>query len=145
MSVAAESVDPAGGAGAEEPAALERRIVRGMWVSVALAVAVSAGLAPWRVTTGLLAGGMLSILNFRWLRSSAEAFLGSAAAGAKPPRRVARYVLRYAVVALAVWAAYRLDAVSLTAALAGLCSFVPAALFEGFRQLYFAVTRREET
>ena len=124
---------------------MERRILRGMYVSVALAVAASATLAPWRVTAGLLLGGLLSILNYHWLRSSAEAFLGSAATGARPRRRVARYVLRYAVVTLLVGAAYRLDAVSLAAALVGLCSFVPAALFEGARQLYLAVTRREES
>ncbi len=145
MSAIAESGEPAEGLGAEEPAATERRILRGMCVAVALAVAASAFVAPWRVTAGLLLGGLLALLNYHWLRTSAEAFLSSAATGARPKRRVARYVLRYAVVAGVVAAAYRLDAVSLAATLAGLCAFVPAALFEGFMQLYFAVTRREET
>jgi predicted secreted protein len=145
MSAIAESGEPAKGLGAEEPAATERRIVRGMCAAVVLAVVISAFVAPWRVTTGLLLGGLLSLLNYHWLRTSAEAFLGTAATGARPKRRVARYVLRYAVVACVVFAAYELDAVSLTATLAGLCAFVPAALVEGFTQLYFAVTRREET
>jgi hypothetical protein len=124
---------------------MERRIFRDMCVSAALAVVVSALLAPWRVTTGLLLGGSLAILNHHWLRTSVAAIFGGAAAGSRPKMKAARYVLRYVVLAAAVAAAYRLDLVSLAAALAGMCAFVPAALAEGFRQLYFAIVRREET
>ena len=147
MQEVAESEDatPTREGGWDDPAATERRILRGMCVAVALAVALSTFLAPWRVTTGLLLGGLLSLLNYNWLRTSAGAFLNSAAAGAKPKRKIARYFLRYAVVAGLVFAAYRFDLVSIVATLAGLCSFVVAALAEGFMQLYFAVIRREET
>ena len=58
------------GEAGEDPRAMERRIFRDMCVAVALAVAVSAPLAPWRVTTGLLLGGLLSLLNHHWLRTS---------------------------------------------------------------------------
>jgi len=146
MSEGADSVrGRAPGGQDEDPRAMERRIFRGMCVSVALAVLVSAALAPWRVTTGLLLGGLLSLLNHHWLRTSVAAVFGATPAGRRPRMRAARYVLRYAVVGGAVWAAQALGLVSLGAALAGLCSFVPAALAEGFRQLYFAVLRREET
>lgn len=130
---------------ADDPAAVERRIFRLMAVAVALAVAVSAAVAPWRVTTGLLLGGALSLFSHHWLRTSVAAMFGAGAPGAKPRLRVARYVLRYLVVGLVVASAAWLDAVSLPATLAGLCSFVPAALAEGFMQLYFAITRREES
>jgi len=135
---------PAGGGG-EEPAAVERRIFRGMCAAVAVAVLLSALLAPWRTTTGLLAGGLLSLLNFHWLRTSVAAMFGSAAPGARAKWRLSRYVLRYVVVAGVVAAAYALDLVSLVAVLAGLCSSAAAVLIEGFMQLYFAVIRREET
>ena len=130
---------------AEDPHAMERRIFRDMCVSVALAVLASALLAPWRVTTGLLLGGTLALLNHHWLRTSVAAVFGGAAPGSRPKMKAARYVLRYVVLAAAVAAAYRLDLVSLVAALAGMCAFVPAALAEGLRQLYFAIARREET
>lgn len=133
-----------GEADAEEPAAIVRRIFRGMFVTVALAVALSAFLFPWRVTTGLLLGGLLSLLNFHWLRASIASVFGGSETGAKPKLGAARYVLRYVVVASAVALFYALDAVSIVATLAGLCSFVAPALFEGFMQLYFAVIRREE-
>ena len=130
----------------EDPSAMERRIFRGMCVTVALAVMLSAPVAPWRVTAGLLVGGLLSLFNHHWLRTSVEAvFQTAAAAGARPKFKIARYVLRYVVVAGVVVAAYKFDAVSLVATLAGMCSFVVAALCEGFMQLYFAIVHREET
>jgi len=145
MSQSADSgAAPAPVEAGEDPRAMERRIFRDMCVAVALAVLVSAVLAPWRVTAGLLLGGLLSLLNHHWLRTSVETVFGRTPPGARPKMRAARYVLRYFVVGAAVAAAHWLNLVSLAAALAGLCSFVPAALLEGFRQLYFAISRREE-
>lgn len=134
----------AAGAGeAEDPSAMERRIFRGMCATVAVAVPLSAALAPWRVTTGLLLGGLLSLFSHHWLSTSVAAVFDSTAEGARPKLKVARYVLRYVVIAAVVAAAYKLDLVSLAATLAGMCSFVVAALVEGFMQLYFAVVHRE--
>jgi hypothetical protein len=124
---------------------MERRIFRMMRFVVAASVAASALFAPWRVTTGLLAGGLLSLLNHHWLRVSVAAMFGRTLEGARPKLKVARYVLRYLVVAAIVYAAVALDVVSLPATLVGLCSFVAAALIEGFTQLYRAVFHREET
>lgn len=147
MHDSSDSTHAASGAegGGEDPAAMERRIFRGMCVIVALAVPLSAALAPWRVTTGLLLGGLLAILNHHWLRTSVEAMFGAAPPGSRPRLRLARYVLRYVVVAAAVSAAYWFDAVSLVATLVGMCAPAAAALVEGVTQLYFAVIRREET
>ena len=128
----------------EDPAAMERRIFRGMCVTVVVAVVVSALFAPWRVTTGLLVGGLLSLFNHHWLRTSVAAIFQVAVAGARPKFKIARYVLRYVVLAGVVTAAYKLDVVSLVATLLGMCSFVVAALGEGFMQLYFAIVHREE-
>ena len=135
---------PTAGAG-EDPSAMERRISRGMCWAAALAVLASAPFAPWRVTTGLLLGGALALLNHHWLRTSVAAVFGAAPAGARPKLRAARYVLRYVVIGVVVAVAYRLGAVSLAATLAGMCVFVAAALVEGFRQLYIAIVHREET
>ena len=146
MSEMVDDADASSTAGADEdPSAMERRIFRGMCWAVAAAVLISAPFAPWRVTTGLLLGGVLALLNHHWLRTSVAAVFGAAPAGARPKMRAARYVLRYVVIAAVVAVAYRLDLVSLAATLAGLCAFVAAALVEGFRQLYGAIAHREET
>lgn len=126
-------------------AALETRIFRVMMATIAVTVIAGAILAPWRVTSGLLLGGLLSLLNHHWLRSSIAAVFSIEQVGKQPRLRVWRFVLRYFVVATLVFAAYKLQITSLPATIIGLCSFVPALLFEASRQFYFIIIRREET
>ena len=124
---------------------IDGRIFRCMAAAVALAVIVSGPFAPWRVTTGLLVGGLLSLLNHYWMRSSISAGFDLALGlGTKPRIKLAQYVLRYFVVGTIVFAAYQLDIVSLPATVAGLCSFVAALFIEAFREIYFAIIHREE-
>jgi ATP synthase I chain len=124
--------------------ALESRILRVMAVSVAVAVIVSTPLAPWRSTTGLALGGILSLFNYHWLRSSISALIAANASEKTVSHSAFRYVLRYAVIGAVVFAAYNLGIVSLPATIIGLCSFVPAFFAEAFRQFYIAIIQREE-
>jgi len=128
-----------------DPAAMERRLFRTMCGTVALAVIISLPLAPWRTTTGLLLGGILSLFNHHWLRSSLSAVFGAAEMGKRLKIKASRYVLRYFVIAAVVAAAYTLNLISIVATLLGLCSFVVAAMMEAFMQIYFAIVNREET
>src|SRR5216684_6786830 len=132
MSQIANSMSAEGLAG-EDNGALELRLFRAMMASVTLAVIASTMLLPWRVTTGLMLGGLLSLLNFHWLKTSVAAVF-KVSAGARPRVRIARYVIRYFVVGATGYAAYELGLVSLPAMFAGLCSFVPALLVEAVRQ-----------
>lgn len=126
----------------ENPERMERRIFYGMCAVVVLAVTVSAPFAAWRTTSGLLLGGCLSLMNYRWLRASIGSALSADGSGGK--FGVARYALRYLIVAAAIAASQLLDVASLIATLVGLCAFVVAALFEAFMQTYFAIKGREE-
>lgn len=146
MSEGADSARPSGASDAgEDPRAVERRVFRDTCIAVVVAVALSALIAPWRVTTGLLLGGLLSLFNMYWLRTSVSAVFDAAPDGRPPKMKAARYVLRYVFVAAAVAAANAFGLVSLVATLAGMCLVVAALLTEGLRQLYFAIVRREET
>src|SRR6266550_5060880 len=122
--------------------ALETRVFRVMIASVGLAVVVSTMLQPWRVTTGLMLGGLLSLLNFHWLETSVAAVF-NVNVTERPRVGISRYIIRYFVVAAAAFTAYELRLVSLPAMFAGLSSFVPALFIEAFRQFYFAIIRRE--
>jgi predicted secreted protein len=146
MSEGADSERPVepGDAG-EEPRAAVRRIYRGTFVAAVAAVAAGAAFAPWRVTTGLALGGALALFNQHWLRTSVEAVFEGASAARPPRMRAARYVLRYFVVAAVVFVAHWAGLVSLGATFAGMCAVVAGLLAEGFRQLYFAIVRREES
>ncbi len=121
------------------------RIFRTMMAAVALAVIISVPFAPWRITSGLLLGGLLSLLNHQWLQSSVAAtFELAQGLGTKPRIKLAKYFLRYLVVVAVVLPAYKLNLVSLAATIAGLCSFVVALFVEAFREFYFAIIHREE-
>jgi len=146
MSEGADNAPPGGtGDAGEEPRAAERRIFRGTFVAAAAAVAASAIVAPWRVTAGLALGGALALFNQHWLRTSVEAVFEGASAARPLRMRAARYFLRYFVVAAVVFVAFKAGLVSLAATLLGMCAVVAGLLAEGFRQLYFAIVRREET
>jgi ATP synthase I chain len=127
------------------PDDVEARIFRSMAVAVAVAVIVCAIIAPWRVTLGVLLGGGLSLLNYRWLHGSVAALLNVQTPGAKPRMSLWKDAFRYLVVGGVVFAAYQLHLISLPATIAGLCSFVVALFVEAFRQFYFAIIRREES
>lgn len=125
--------------------ALQTRVMRTMAAAVLLAVIVSIPFVPWRITSGLLLGGLLSLLNHYWMRSSIAAVFDSALGhGDKPRLRLATYIVRYFVVVGVVFIAYQFDLVSLPATIAGLCSFVIALFFEAFREVYLAIIHREE-
>ena len=123
---------------------IDGRIFRTMAIAGAVAVIVSVPFGEWRVTTGLLLGGVLSLLNHYWLISSATAAFKVVAHGEKPRLTIFNYILRYLVIAAVVFTAYKLNLVSLIATIAGLCSFVVALFVEALREFYFAIIHREE-
>jgi ATP synthase I chain len=124
---------------------LEGRLLRSMAIATAIAVIVSAVLAPWRVTSGLFLGGSLSLLNYHWLHTSVAAIFNIDLSVQRPRARSRRYLLRYFVVGLVVLTAYKFHLVALAATLAGLCSLVPALFVEAARQFYFSIIHREES
>lgn len=123
---------------------IHTRVFCTMAVTTALAVAVSVFIAPWRVTSGLLVGGLLALFSHRWLKNSAAAAINLSTTGGTPRFRLAQFVLRYVVIAAVVFAANALNLISLPAVFIGLSSFVVALFVEALREFYFAITQREE-
>jgi len=123
---------------------INTRMFRTMVATTALAVLVSGFVAPWRVTSGLLVGGLLALFSHSWLKNSAAAAIHLSTLGGRPQLRLAQFVLRYVVIAAVVFAAHTLNLISLPAVLIGLSSFVVALFVEALREFYFAITKREE-
>src|SRR5207248_11158814 len=113
MGQIADSVNGAELRGRDEN--LGGRLLYSMAVATAIAVLVSAVIAPWRVTSGLFLGGSLSLLNYHWLHSSVAAVFNIDLSVQRPRARSWRYLLRYFVVGLVVLAAYKLHLVALAA------------------------------
>jgi membrane-bound metal-dependent hydrolase YbcI (DUF457 family) len=124
--------------------ATNRRIFCSMIVAVIVAVGVSLLFAPWRVSTGLLLGGLLSLVNHYWLTTSTIAAFSVLIDGQKPRLSLVQYVLRYAVIGLVILLAYKFGIASVPALIVGLCSFVVALFVEAFREFYFTIIHREE-
>lgn len=141
-----ETLLPGAGDGRAETrnSGVESRVFRTMAIAAGIAVMVSLPFAQWRVTTGLLVGGALSLLNHHWLSSSSAAAFSVLAHGARPRLKIAQYILRYIVIAGVVFICYKLNVVSLAATIAGLCTFVVALFVEAIREFYFAIIHREE-
>ena len=124
--------------------AINLRIFRSMAIATGVAVVVSAAIGPWRVTTGLLVGGLLALFSHRWLKNSAAAAIQLSVGGATPRLRLAQFLLRYIVIAALVFSLLQLNLISLTATLAGMATFVVAIFVEALREFYFAIIQREE-
>src|SRR5678816_880 len=52
-----------------DPAAVERRVWRNIFIVIAIAVLSAAIFADLKFVFGLVIGGMLALLNYRWLHS----------------------------------------------------------------------------
>jgi hypothetical protein len=124
--------------------ALNLRVFRTMAIATGVSVAVSAFIGPWRVTTGLLIGGLLALFSHHWLKNSAAAAIELSVGGGPPKLRLMQFMLRYIVIAAIVFSLYQLDLLSLPAVLAGMSSFVVAIFVEALREFYFAIIQREE-
>ena len=131
--------------GQHPDAILTRRVFRVMAGAVVLSVAISFSFVTWRVTTGLLLGGILSLFNLHWMRSSISAAFNQAPEGARPRLRIAQFVLRYFIIGLLLYVGYKTHLISLGATVIGLSSFVIALFVEAIRESYFIIIRREGT
>ena len=123
---------------------LNSRVFRVMAATTIIAAGVSVFIAPWRVSVGLLAGGVLALFSHSWLKNSAAAAIRLSANGGVPDFRLAQFVLRYVVIAAFIFSAHMLDLISLPAVLACMSSFVVALMVEAVREFYFAIKHREE-
>ncbi|MFN2531434.1 MAG: ATP synthase subunit I [Pyrinomonadaceae bacterium] len=125
-------------------AALNQRMQLVMVIVTVVASGVAPFAAPWRVATGLLLGGALSLLNYRWLHQSTAAVIALNAGGQISRMRLAQYAFRYAVIAGIVVVAAELKLAYLSALIIGLGSFVVAIFFEALRVFYLAFIHGEE-
>jgi small-conductance mechanosensitive channel len=118
-----------------------QRIMPVLAVVVGLALWVRTGLA---VAFGFLVGAAVAYLNFRWLERVAAAVADAATqTGTRPStaRTVRRFMLRYFLVALALYVIFRSYPASLYGLLAGLFLPVAAIACEAVYEVFVALRR----
>jgi hypothetical protein len=106
------------------PEAVERRVWRNIFAVVAISVVIAALTSDLKFMLGLVLGGGLALLNYKWLHSSLRAVLATGQEKT-PPGTMIKFVVRWLMIAAIAWAANLTGYFNPVAILAGL--FAPAA------------------
>jgi len=124
------------------PEAVERRVWRNIFAVVAIAVVIAAITADLKFMLGLVLGGGLALLNYKWLQSSLRAVLG-AGSQKTPPGTMIKFVVRWLVIGAVAWAANKTGYFDAVAILAGLFAPAGAVMIEAGYVAYKSLTARE--
>jgi hypothetical protein len=124
------------------PEAVERRVWRNIFAVVAIAVVIAALTSDLHFMLGLVLGGALALLNYKWLHSSLRAVLATGNEKT-PPGTMIKFVVRWLVIAIAAWAANKTGYFDAVAILAGLFAPAVAVMVEAAYVAYKSLTTRE--
>jgi hypothetical protein len=120
---------------------------RFLWVLMGLTVlGATAGvlLKSGIFGAGILVGGVLSVVNYLWLRSSVRVLLSRAEDGVKPQFLAVRYFSRYLTFGAVLVAIYLTEVFPMISVLLGLAGFAFAIVVEGLRSMVMNFSRDEE-
>lgn len=120
------------------------RILWIMAVILIIAVVGSLIFAEWRVTAGLMLGGILSFVNYYWLKFALKSVFEKAVEGAKPRFLVGKYLLRYFAVGAVIVLVFLTKTISVAAVVCGLLAFAAAVIIESFILIFIHISKREE-
>jgi hypothetical protein len=123
-----------------KPEVVERRVWRNIVAVVAVAVVVAAFVADLRFMLGLVLGGALALLNYKWLHSSLRGVLATGHQKA-PPGTLIKFVVRWLMIAAIAWAANKTGYFDAVAILAGLLAPAPAVMIEAAYVSYKTLAR----
>jgi ATP synthase I chain len=121
--------------------AVERRLWRNILVVIACAILAAAIFADFYFLLGLILGGGLALLNYRWLHSSLRAILGTGSTSA-PPGTSMKFIVRWLLIATLGWAANRTGYFDAVGILAGLFAPAAAVMIEAAYVTYKTIARR---
>ena len=126
--------------------ASERRIHRNTYFVIALTILIGSTLSGKRMAASILVGGLLCLLNQRWLSASVTTILGAAASttsGTVPRWTVTKFILRYAVIGTIAGAALWSRKVDLIGFGVGIAAIVWAVMIEAGYQIFLTFRNRD--
>lgn len=85
---------------------------------------------------GILVGGILSFVNYYWLKRSLKSIFSVAKSGIKPNLFTGSYILRYMIFGIVLALIYLTKTVSIVAVILGLSSFAIAVMLEGILRIF---------
>ena len=121
-----------------------RRILTVMAICVAIGTVLSFALISARFGWGFLLGGILSFINYYWLKVSLRKVFEGVVADEKPRVSATKYILRYAVFGGLLLLIYLTKAVPVAAVILGLASFAFAILIEAFIRIFSSFFNKKD-
>ena len=114
-------------------------------MAVIVAVGTIAGFVfgPARFAVGVLVGGIMAFANYFWQRNSTRAIFAQAVNGERPMLLSVRYILRYVLLGLVVWAIYATGVLPIAAVVLGLAAFAFAVVIEGLIGIFTSFNRQD--
>ena len=114
----------------------EQRLRLITMVVIVAGTALAFALADLKMALGLALGGVLSLFNERWLRSSTKAMIELASATGNPSvATTSKFIFRFVVMAAVIAVAMKSGYFNLLGIGIGFAAFVAAAMIEAFYQL----------
>jgi hypothetical protein len=113
-----------------------RRLLAAMAATIVLGTTASFVFASANFGFGFLTGGILSLINYYWLKQSLRAIFENALSGEKPRFLATKYFTRYAAFAAVLTIVYLTKWVPVVAVLLGLASFAFAIMIEAVLRLF---------
>jgi uncharacterized protein YbjT (DUF2867 family) len=111
-------------------ASFDRRVDRTGFILLILASGITFFMYSWRVALSLAVGGILSTLNFHWLKQAVDFVILQGGTGPVGKRIAWQYAGRYALIALTLYVTIRSSILVPALIVAGLLVYVLAILLE---------------
>ncbi len=93
---------------------------------------------------GVFIGGILSFVNYYWLKFSLKKIFEQAVSGSKPRLLGLRYVLRYVILGAILTIVFLTKVMPVASVILGLASFAIAIVIEGFIRIVTSFSKRKE-
>ncbi len=98
----------------------------------------------WQSGLGVLIGGILSFVNYYWLKFSLKKIFAQAVSGDKPRFLGLRYLFRYLILGAVLTIVFLTETIPVVAVIAGLASFAAAIVIEGFIRIFLSFFKQKE-
>jgi hypothetical protein len=93
---------------------------------------------------GVFIGGVLSFVNYYWLKFSLKKIFEQAIGNEKPKFLGFRYLFRYLILGIVLTIVFLTETIPVVAVIAGLSSFAVAIVIEGFIRIFSSFFRKKE-
>jgi ATP synthase I subunit len=114
---------------------LDRRLNRSALIVACIAVPVMFFVFSFKAALSVAAGGVLSYINFSWLKQAIDFIVKQGAQGGGARGVAVRFVGRYALIGVFLYVTIRSSALQLVFVFAGLLLYVIAILIECFTEV----------